>query len=507
MGQRHQVYVVVKRNGKYKCVAAVHNQWSYGRLALMGCHRAIQTIKVSKVLVENVVEQATEQGLKWLSMLVAVRQMFNECYPIDIPQDPFQEDNNDGITVIDITDVDNPAVCFNSLYHYDCPRGTNLDPEEYMKLYEDEYVERTRKVLDDVKDYPLIDISVLKEVWPNGYWNMASSLKKGKDDASNLEVVSAPVESLLEKTVVKMTESKENSLLEFPEDLKEMAMRMVLTGKVPVHTLARVIPTDLIALNLSRCKWDKSYIKLTADGISQASRLEILNVTGWKCLDDETLARIGSSCRWMKMLVVFGCDRINGSCFVSLEKTCPLLQYLYTDLRNMLTPRSTLIWTGHEMRWHFGVPLLQQASRFMQASEDYPHAKDYFFRNELLSTEESCVFYEWKRYREANIESFPFIVLFFQRKDLYLILKKEDDPPTEELGCQTVTLKSGKYLKLSIEEYLKLCYPQRSEHPGDLNEYLIAMVKSQSEELSVLLPQKLISSESALKQNLPSFLL
>jgi hypothetical protein len=503
MGQRHQVYVVIKRNGKYTCVAAVHNQWSYGRLALNSCHNTIRIIKASKTLVQNAVDQATEQGSKWLSMLVAVCQSYDRAFPIDIPDDPFDDDNNDGITVIDITDVDNPAYCFNTLYHYD--KGKNLTSEEYMELYEDEHVERTRKALDDMKEYPLVDISVLQEVWPNSAWDLTSSFKKQEDSGSKVEVVPAPVESLLEKTVRKMTESKENSLLEFPEDLKELAMKMVLTGKVPVHTLARVIPTDLKELDLSHCKWDQSYVKLTADGISKASRIEILNISGWKSLDDEALVKIGSSCRWIKMLVIFGCGRITGTCFSSLEKTCPLLQYLYSDIWDFQTSRNILmihqeiisIWTRDEFRWHFGVPLLEQAARYFQVkAPNLPKAKNYFSRNELLSVDERSVFYEWKERSKANIESFPFIFCFDQKDDLYLILKREDDP-TAAKEDQIVTLTTGKYLKLSVEEYLQACYPEQSEHPAALNEYMIDLVKSKSEELSAMFPKEMLSDSQA----------
>ena len=54
MGQRHQAFVIarVRANGenstapaKYRCIAAFHHQWSYGRLPLHATNRFISQIK------------------------------------------------------------------------------------------------------------------------------------------------------------------------------------------------------------------------------------------------------------------------------------------------------------------------------------------------------------------------------------------------------------------------------------------------------------------------------
>lgn len=38
MGQRHQLFVIAKINGKYRTLCAIHHQWLYGHTALSRCH-------------------------------------------------------------------------------------------------------------------------------------------------------------------------------------------------------------------------------------------------------------------------------------------------------------------------------------------------------------------------------------------------------------------------------------------------------------------------------------
>ena len=43
MGQRHQLFVVAKINGRYRTLCAIHHQWLYGKTALRRC---LGTLKV-----------------------------------------------------------------------------------------------------------------------------------------------------------------------------------------------------------------------------------------------------------------------------------------------------------------------------------------------------------------------------------------------------------------------------------------------------------------------------
>ena len=43
MGQRHQLFVIAKVNGRYRTLCAIHHQWLYGHTALKRC---LDTLKI-----------------------------------------------------------------------------------------------------------------------------------------------------------------------------------------------------------------------------------------------------------------------------------------------------------------------------------------------------------------------------------------------------------------------------------------------------------------------------
>lgn len=51
MGQRHQVFIIARvrpndgKPARYRCIAAMHHQWCYGRLPLRAAHRFISLAK------------------------------------------------------------------------------------------------------------------------------------------------------------------------------------------------------------------------------------------------------------------------------------------------------------------------------------------------------------------------------------------------------------------------------------------------------------------------------
>jgi hypothetical protein len=51
MGQRHQAFVIARvrpqgsTTANYRCIAAIHHQWCYGRLPLRAAHRFIELVR------------------------------------------------------------------------------------------------------------------------------------------------------------------------------------------------------------------------------------------------------------------------------------------------------------------------------------------------------------------------------------------------------------------------------------------------------------------------------
>lgn len=54
MGQRHQLFVVARVHGRYRCVAAFHSQWLYGNQAVMAAARILR--RLSAVFAGRVIE-------------------------------------------------------------------------------------------------------------------------------------------------------------------------------------------------------------------------------------------------------------------------------------------------------------------------------------------------------------------------------------------------------------------------------------------------------------------
>lgn len=168
MGQRHQVYVRLPKkfynkgnpNNKGSEVIGVHHQWLYGRGALAKLKSFI-----SFCLKADEYNPFSSQLYSPQSCLIALYSLdmdecqFHPVYPLDEEcADPMKGDNNNGITIIDLSDFTDDKVkkgkfvikyCFMSLHHLEClddglsdewndKESNHLSPlsaEEYLRLH------------------------------------------------------------------------------------------------------------------------------------------------------------------------------------------------------------------------------------------------------------------------------------------------------------------------------------------------------------------------------------
>jgi hypothetical protein len=116
MGQRHQVYLKTQE-GK---IVGLHHQWLYGKTAVNNLARLLTFIKNS----------INNDNIYWA--IESPDKLLEYCYSFDIDRgyientyklshiSPLHEDNNNGITCIDLTDINNPTYCFASLNGLEC---------------------------------------------------------------------------------------------------------------------------------------------------------------------------------------------------------------------------------------------------------------------------------------------------------------------------------------------------------------------------------------------------
>ena len=159
MGQRHQVFLIARVNSKahektpakichYRCIAAFHHQWCYGRLPLKAARRFLTLAKQkdnAQIIREELrnFDNATSLHVPcpyslfllataWTVDLTPGSE-YNSTGIIESAQmgsgeggsyiQGFSEtsltlvyqDNNDGITVFDVTDPENASYCFMTI--------------------------------------------------------------------------------------------------------------------------------------------------------------------------------------------------------------------------------------------------------------------------------------------------------------------------------------------------------------------------------------------------------
>ncbi|KAF2170708.1 hypothetical protein M409DRAFT_51705 [Zasmidium cellare ATCC 36951] len=193
MGQRHQLYVIAKADGRYRTLAALHKQWSYSIGAIARCQLVMQVFRANASLVKQEIQKA--EKLDWQKEVEAEgvkgslseREM-NLLFPfiatclivgagdkwlLPITIVPTDGDNNDGITVLDITDPDMPRYAFVSLpvseHDGSVQRMIPQDAIEYLKIYrdrEDPFTSEDEDIAKDVAASPLIDAETLQSAWP-----------------------------------------------------------------------------------------------------------------------------------------------------------------------------------------------------------------------------------------------------------------------------------------------------------------------------------------------------
>ncbi|TFK70018.1 hypothetical protein BDN72DRAFT_959143 [Pluteus cervinus] len=205
MGQRHQAYIIARvipygsNKPNYRCIGAIHHQWCYGSLPLKAALRFMALIK-PKENAEVIEQEVKALNGKYGSHLRQPPAMpsvpcpftsflMTSAWSIDLApaqgKDAYlshssdedasmqmlEGDNNDGVTVIDISNLNAPSYCF-ILHGGDSP----ITAEQYIRDYypmgsrlgvEEELV---ASALPPFVGIPVIPIQHLAEAWPTEFF-------------------------------------------------------------------------------------------------------------------------------------------------------------------------------------------------------------------------------------------------------------------------------------------------------------------------------------------------
>ncbi|KAJ7667919.1 hypothetical protein DFH06DRAFT_1183916 [Mycena polygramma] len=298
MGQRHQVFVVARvaargtSDPRYRCVGAYHHQWCYGRLPLKAARRFITLIKQkdnAELVREELRSIQGKYGLgeteprmpsvpcPYTTFLLASAWCVDLEAPVygsgvsfqnsvlDAKMGSTEGDNNDGITVVDVTDPTHPSYCFVSIFGLESessvPSRVPLSAEQYCRSYypipNDEQKKRegateveadVQEKIDSLRAEPLMKLDVLVEAWPGEYAHKPAT----ENTSETASLVSPPIPSLadlsLEPAVkhgVEIGETEElEGLVWHPG--KATQMKSILRGQTPfpdsgLSLLAKVV--------------------------------------------------------------------------------------------------------------------------------------------------------------------------------------------------------------------------------------------------------------------------
>ncbi|KAI9339976.1 hypothetical protein BDR26DRAFT_861912 [Obelidium mucronatum] len=307
--------------------------------------------------------------------------------------DPHDGANNDGVSIIDISDIKNPRYCFLNIEHLEgllgeaVPVNLPLSAEMYVRSYypqlhfmelyasnresnasvEDEVV----KAIEGLAPYKVLSLADLKETWPRSDWrkykprneDLAEFTKWLKSQAKTLdesrrieedaeleraEKASKAPSTLLDSSVLAIMETgdvedgvaaEKLEVMLSLDHIRTAVWNAARTGKGAMSSFvfeAMIADTMLVRLDLQcvTLPANEFLIKATAGCPS----LKELNLSGQAQVTNDVVTGIGSNCRLLQKLVLFTCKNVTEDCLVSLSQTCPLLHHIYAE--DMFTAKS-----------------------------------------------------------------------------------------------------------------------------------------------------------------------
>ncbi|KAI0628358.1 hypothetical protein C8Q77DRAFT_1068144 [Trametes polyzona] len=239
MGQRHQAWLIARLKGRgdteprYRCIGGIHDQWCYGSLPLKAVIRMTALLKqeLNAQIVEEELSRYTsknesqlDEPCPYTTFLLNLafnadldRNSLGGCYMsnggpgnvLPATWGCWDGDNNDGLTVFDVTDPRNPKYCLLPKYG----SGSQfLNGEMYLRAYyeiekqEPGFQSQLLQVLKAVDDIPLLDPRAVAEAWPREY---RSSSPPVPEERNSEDVVPSLVTLTLVPAVKRALESED----------------------------------------------------------------------------------------------------------------------------------------------------------------------------------------------------------------------------------------------------------------------------------------------------------
>ncbi|KAL9123949.1 MAG: hypothetical protein Q9217_006673 [Psora testacea] len=344
MGQRHQLFIIARINGKYRTLAAVHHQWLYGHTALRRCLGTLQILQDEQnrvPLAEELKIASKRDEELWKApesrniievhfpfimtcLILGASFSQREGYFHDVNIEPFhmsydEGDNNNGeLTSPALLDPFLTILRFRTQLRPPVQLMTPLSARTYLEAYyELDNPEFTHLLglVEQFRHWTLIDVAALEDMWPGQDWQESehqseSSYQHCEPDVSKLSIPAQDDStSLRARTLDQLVKSIVNEEQIDPESLSHA---MMLTDFYPkmkdelYKQAEKLRPSpDLMDWLFTSLKGDE-YVDLspfTAMPHAEISSLAIrliengcvkdLNLSGWNVADQDLCTMLG----------------------------------------------------------------------------------------------------------------------------------------------------------------------------------------------------------------------
>ncbi|KAL8951517.1 MAG: hypothetical protein Q9222_002520 [Ikaeria aurantiellina] len=220
MGQRHQLFVIAKINSRYRTLCAVHHQWLYGHTALKRC---LDTLKIFQdptnrvPLQQEIIAAKNNEEVLWpekldyrdihihfpfIATCLTLGAGFGpEGYTHGVLIEPFHMrfnggDNNNGITIFDITNLEHVRYCFVDFYGMEsqhqvqlmAPLSAHTYLASYYDLDDPENKEMMMPTVAGLQKFDLIHTSTLRDTWPEDEWQEPEVDRPSEQDSSGASI-------------------------------------------------------------------------------------------------------------------------------------------------------------------------------------------------------------------------------------------------------------------------------------------------------------------------------
>ena len=209
MSHRHQVLIIARVGDRYRLLAGLSHIWLYGQYALNSCLRCCKIFQADvnreALQTEISLAQRADAGVwdrkaahrgeddhiesppfpfimscLFVGAFSLSSQHDNDISALDIRRSCWEFENNDGLTIIDVSILDHVRYCFlegNETRNRDddnpSEKNTPLSAQQYLRKYYDNsevQAHGMQALIDELFAWSLLSIAALKSTWPAEAW-------------------------------------------------------------------------------------------------------------------------------------------------------------------------------------------------------------------------------------------------------------------------------------------------------------------------------------------------